>query len=46
MLLNDKLWLLALVASLAHATPTALEERQVPTIFKYVRMHIAQVTRY
>ena len=46
MLLNNKLWLLVIVASLAHATPTVLEKRQVPTIFKYVRMYTAQVSRY
>jgi hypothetical protein len=43
MLLDNKPWLLVVVVSLAHAIPTVLEERQVPTIFKYVRMYTAQV---
>ena len=46
MFLNNKLWLLAIVASLAHAIPTVLEKRQVPTIFEYVRIYKAQVSRY
>lgn len=45
MFLDNKLWLLAIVASLAHAIPTVLEKRQVPTIFKYVRIYTTQVLR-